>query len=54
MEIYLKDKQNIEAYEETMDIYIENINTIEKRNKLYTTQWGTINEVIEPDFLKED
>ena len=30
-----------------MNIDIENINTFEKRNKLYTTQWRTIYEVIE-------
>ena len=28
MEIYLKDEQNTEAYEETMNIDIENVNTI--------------------------
>ena len=33
-----------------MNIDIENINTFEKRNKVYTTQWRTIYEVIEPDF----
>ena len=36
MEIDLKDEQNTKAYEDTMNIDIENINTIEKRNKLYT------------------
>ena len=33
MNIDLKDEKNTEDYEETMKIYIENIDTIEKRNK---------------------
>ena len=36
-----------------MNIDIENINTIEKRNKLYTKLWRTIYEVIQQYFLKE-
>ena len=36
-----------------MNIDIESINTFENINKLYTTQWGKIYEVIEPEFLKE-
>ena len=35
-----------------MNIDIENINTFEKRNKVYTTQWSKIYEVIEPDFFR--
>ena len=38
MEIDLKDKQKTKAYEEAMNIDIENINTIENRNKVYTTR----------------
>ena len=34
LEIDLKYEQNTKAYEETMKIDIENINTFEKRNKL--------------------
>ena len=34
-----------------MNIDIENINTFEKRNKVYTTQWSTIYEVIEGDYF---
>ena len=34
-----------------MNIDIENINTIEYRNKVYTKQWRTIYEVIQQDFL---
>ena len=38
-----------------MNIDIENINTFEKRNKVNTTQWRTIYEVIEePYFEKSD
>ena len=36
-----------------MNIDIENINTFEKRNKLYTTEWRKIYKVIEPEFLKK-
>ena len=36
-----------------MNIDIENINTFEKRNKVYTTQWRKIYEVIEEDYFKE-
>ena len=34
-----------------MNIDIENINTFEKRNKTYTTQWRKIYEVIEPELF---
>ena len=36
-----------------MNIDIENINTIEKRHKLYTKLWRKIYEVIQQDFLDE-
>ena len=36
-----------------MNIDIENNNTFEKRNKVYTTQWRKIYEVIEEDYFKE-
>ena len=36
-----------------MNIALENINTLEKRNKLYTTQWRTIYEVIEQQCFNE-
>ena len=36
-----------------MYINIENINTFEKRNKVYTTQWRTMYEVIEPEFFEK-
>ena len=35
---------------EIVNIDIQNINTFEKRNKVYTTRWRTISKVIEPDF----
>ena len=54
MEIDLKDKQNAAAYEDKTNIDIENINTIEKRNKVYTTQWRTIYEFIQPYLKKEN
>ena len=50
-EIDIKEEKT-QAYKETMKIDIENINTFEKRNKLYTTQWRIIYEVIELDFLR--
>ena len=34
-----------------MYIDIEDINTVEKRNKVYTTQWKIIYEVIESQFF---
>ena len=36
----------------TKNIDIENINTFEKRSKVYTTQWRKIYEVIEEDYFK--
>ena len=36
MEIDIKGEQNTKSYKETMNIDIENINTIEKRHKPYT------------------
>ena len=53
MENYLKDEQNTKSYEDTMNIDIENINTIEKRKSIYTKQWRTTYEVIQPDLFKE-
>ena len=38
MEINLKEERNIQAYKETTDINIENINTFEKINKVYKTK----------------
>ena len=42
MENDLKDEQNTKSYEDNINIYIESINTIEKRNKVYTELWRTI------------
>ena len=53
MEIYLKYKRNTQSYKDTMDIDIENIKTFEKRNKVYTTKWRKIYEVIEPEFFEK-
>ena len=36
-----------------MNIYIENINTFEKRKKVNTTQQRKIYEVIKPDFFEQ-
>ena len=36
-----------------MNIDIKDINTIEKRNKVYPKLWRTIYEVIQQIFLKE-
>ena len=46
MEIDPKEEQKIQSYKETMKIDIENINTFENINKVYTTQWRKIYEVI--------
>ena len=45
--IDIKEEQKTESYKETMNIDIENINTIKKRNNLYTKLWRTIYEVIQ-------
>ena len=42
LEIDLEEKQNTEAYKETMNIDIENINTIEERYKHYTKKGGNL------------
>ena len=49
----IKDEQKTKAYEDKMKIDIENINTIKNRNKVYTTQWRKIYEVIKPYILKK-
>ena len=36
-----------------MRIYIQNINTFEKRNKVYKTQWRTIHKVIDEDHFNK-
>ena len=51
--IYLKKERKTQAYKKSMKIDIEIINTFEKRNKVYTTQWRTIYEVIYEDYFKE-
>ena len=53
MENYLKEEQKTKFYKEKMNIDIENFNTIEKRKKVYTKQWRTINEVEQQDFLRK-
>ena len=52
MKIYIKKEQKKQAYNKKMNIDIENINIFEKINKVYTTKWRTIYEVIEPEFFK--
>ena len=41
------------SYEEKINIDIENITAIEKRNKVYTKLWRAIYKVIQPDFYKK-
>ena len=50
MENYLKEEQKIKYYKDKMNIDIENFNTIQKRNKVYTKQWRKIYEVIQQVF----
>ena len=63
-QLILKKEQSTEAYEETMSIDIENIDTFETRTRLSTTKWRSIYEVIDKayfigykifsdDFIKE-
>ena len=53
MKNILIEEQKKESYKETMNIYFENITTIEKRNKVYTKLSNTIYEVIQQDFVDE-
>ena len=45
--MHLKKEQKTQAYKETMDIGMDNINTYEIRNKVDTIKWNPICEVIE-------
>ena len=53
MEMDIKEERKTEGYKETVDIDIENINTIEKIHKVYTKIWGTIYEVIQQYVFDE-
>ena len=53
MIVYLKEELNTESYIETMNIDIKNINTIEKKYKVYTKIWSTIYKVIQQYFSDE-
>ena len=50
--IYLQKERKKQAYKGKKNIDIEKINIFEKRNKVNTTPWKTIYEVIEEDYLK--
>ena len=52
-QIIFKKECKTKTYQKELDIDTENNNTFENRNKLYTTQWRTIYEIIEDDYLKE-
>ena len=49
--ISLKKEQNTQAYKDAMDIDIENISTFEQRNKVNTTRWRPIYEVINEAYF---
>ena len=53
MEIDLQEEQKTEAYQEIMNIDIENINKIVNIRKHYTKQWRTIYEVIQQELFDE-
>ena len=53
MENDLRDERNIKAYEDKMNTDIKNINTTKNKNKVYTKQFRTIYEVIQPYIFKE-
>ena len=46
----ISKKNERHKYIKIIDIDIGKINTFEKRNKVYTTQWRKIYTVIEPEF----
>ena len=47
----IKEEKNTKSYKETMNIDIENMNTIEKIHKVYTKRWRTIYEFIQQVFF---
>ena len=49
----LQDERKTKSYEDSMKIDIEDNNSIEKRNKLYTKKWREIYEVIQQLFLSQ-
>ena len=50
--IDLRTERNTQAYKDKMSIDIENINTLEKKNKVNTIKWRPIYEVIDEAFFK--
>ena len=50
MEIDVKEDRKTQAYKDTILTDIKNVNTFEKRNRVYTTQWRKIYKVIETEF----
>ena len=50
--IYIEKEQNTQAYKETMEIDIDQINTYELRNKVNTIKWRPIYEVIDESYFK--
>ena len=53
MEIDHKEEHKTEAYQETMNSDIENINKIENSHKQYTKQRNTIYKIIQQEFFDE-
>ena len=53
MEIDTKEEHKTEAYQETMNTDIENIEKTENSHKHYTKQWRKIYEVIQQEFFDE-
>ena len=51
--MHLLKERKTKAYKDIMNIDIEKIDNFSKRNKLYTTQWRTIHEVIVEAYFKE-
>ena len=52
MEIDIEEEKNTEAYQETLNIDIENIDRIENIHKHHKTPWRTIYEVIQQEFFE--
>ena len=51
-QLIFKKERKTQAYQKTMNIDIENINTFEKRNKVNTKEQRTIYQVIEEDYFE--
>ena len=53
LDFYLKEERKTEAYQETLNIDIENIDNIDNNHKHHKTPWRKIYKVIQQEFFEE-